>query len=191
MQTLTTAKTAQAGQLPVTKQEAKAHLYLVNDDLDGRLDLALKAAIEYCESVTGRVLRVSYTVVQTYEGWPCAPVRFDWQPAYEISHIKYYDADNTLQTVSSSLYRLSQGNAASKLEFDEDFTYPSLYDRQDAVQVTYLAGYQTIANVPANAKAAVLLALERDWGDALPADAPRIERSLATLLGSIDTGAYR
>lgn len=191
MQTLTTAKTTAANQLPVSLQEAKLHLRIASEDLDDGVDLALRAAVEYCEAVTGRVLRVSYTVVQSYAGWPCLPVRFDWNPAYSISHVKYYDADNTLQTVSSSLYRLSQGNAASVLEFDEDFTYPTFYDRRDAVQVTYLAGYATVSDVPACAKHAVLLALERDWGDTPANEVPRIERALAAKLAAVDTGGYR
>lgn len=191
MQTLTTAKATEFASLPLTRQQVKLHLRIANDDLDEAVDLALRSAVEYCEAVTGRVLRVSYTVVQSHNRWPCAPVRFDWQPAYSISHVKYYDADNTLQTVSSSLYRLSQGNAASTLEFDQDFTYPALYSRSDAVQVTYLAGYSSVANIPPNALGSILLCIEKNWGDTAPADIPRIERALSATLSSIDIGAYR
>lgn len=190
--TRTTAKATAANQLPVSLQESKTHLYLVNEDQDARVSLALSAAVDYCESVTGRVLRVSHTIVESYDGWPCSPVGFDYQPVYEISSVKYYDADNAQQTVSSSNYRLVQGNTGAVLEFDQDYTFPTTYDRSDAVQVTYLAGYSDVATVPAAAKQAVLLKLQQDWGDVEnTVQANALERSIKQLLASVDTGAYR
>lgn len=172
-------------------QQAKLHLRIASDDLDEGVSLALNAAVDFCERQIGRSLRVAHTVVQSYSQWPCAPVRFDWQPAYTISHIKYYNADNTLTTVSSSDYRLIPGNATCSLEFGQDFTFPSLYDRSDAVQITYLAGYATLTDVPAAAKVAVLLALSLDWGDLTPQQAVETQRSLTAKLASVDPGMYR
>lgn len=189
--TLTTALTTADNELPVTLQQAKNQLDIVNQDDDDEIRLCLNAAVDYCERVTGRSLRVSHTVVQSYSQWPCSPVRFDWQPAYTVSSVKYYDTDNTEQTVSSSLYRLVQGNVASKLEFDQDFTFPSLYARSDAVKVTYLAGYSTISDVPAAAQKAVLLVLENTYGNVEGVMPGPLERAIATLLTSVDTGAYR
>lgn len=189
--TLTTSLTTSSNQLPVTLQQAKNQLDIVNDDNDAEIRLCLDAAIDYCERVTGRSLRVSHTVTQSYSQWPCAPVRFDWQPAYSISSVKYYDADDTLQTVDSDDYRLIQSNVASVLEFGQAFAFPATYDRSDAVQVTYLAGYATVSDVPACARHAILLALQKDWGSTPVNEIPRIERALATKLAAIDTGAYR
>ena len=189
--TRTTAKTTDEASLPVSLQQAKLHLRIASDDLDEAVSLNLHAAIDYCERVTARVLRVSHTVVQSYSQWPCSPLRSDWQPARSITSVTYYDADNAQQTVSSSDYRLIQGNAGAILEFDQDYTYPTLYDRSDAVQVTYLAGYASMADVPATAKKAILLKLKLDWGDTPPAELVCIERSLAYELASFDTGTYR
>lgn len=191
MQTLTTAKTTADNELPVTVQQAKNQLDIVNDDDDLEIRLCLGAAIDYCERVTGRSLRVSHTVVQSYSQWPCAPVCFEWQPAYSITHVKYYDSDDAIQTVSSSLYRLIKGNAASKMEWRRDFARPALSDRSDAVQVTYLAGYADIADVPDAAKKAVLLVLENTWGNVEGVMPGPLERSIGTLLAAVDTGAYR
>ena len=175
----------------MTLQQAKSHLWIVNEDFDERLGLALKAAIDYCETVTGRVLRVSKTVVQSYDGWPCSPVRFDYQPAYSITSVTYYDADNAQQTVSASNYRLVQGNVGAVLELDADYSKPTVYERADAVQVTYLAGYEDLSNVPDAAKYAILLTLETQWGGKTNIEADAVERSVGSLLATIDVGAYR
>lgn len=188
-QTNTTAKTTE---LPVSLQEAKTHLRIYSEGLDEDVRLKLAAAVEYCEDVTGRVLRVSHTVAQKYPSWPCNPVRLDRQAAYSVSSVAYYDADGNSQTVDSANYRLHQSsNAASYLEIDSDFSRPSLEARDDAVTVTYLAGYSSLDYVPNSAKMAILLQLSLLWGDLMPAELGATERARDALLASISPGQYR
>jgi uncharacterized phiE125 gp8 family phage protein len=184
-----TTVTAKSSDLPVTLAEAKTHLRLLSDDLDIEVNALLEAATEYCESVCGRSLRVSQTLAQKYDGWPCSPVRFDRQPVTAIASVKYRDGDDVEQTVSSTNYRLlASSEAAAVLEFDVDFTRPTLSDRADAVTVTYTAGY---AEVPARAKAAVNLKLAELFGNLDERMLPANERSIASLLGTLDWGCYR
>ena len=78
-------------------------------------------------------------------------MKFDREPVLSVTSVKYYDASNALQTLASSYYRLhQQSETAAELGWDDTtFTTPSLYDRDDAVQITYAVGYAT---VPATAK---------------------------------------
>jgi len=184
-----TTVTEKSSDLPVTLEEAKAHLRLLSSDLDVHVEGLLEAAVEYCESVIGRSLRTSTTLTQTYDGWPCNPVRFDRQPVLAIGSVKYRDPDDTEHTVTSNNYRLLPSSEASAvLEFDEGFVPETLAGRADAVTVTYVAGYE---DPPARAKAAILLKLSELFGNLDERKVTANERSINTLLGSLDWGCYR
>lgn len=187
-----TAVTAKSSDLPVTLAEAKEHLRILSDDLDVEIQAALEAAIEYCESVVGRSLRVSHTLTQTYCQWPCSPVRFDRQPVKSITSVTYCDDDGASQTVSTSDYRLQPStNAGAVLEWDDGFSYPSLDARLNAVTITYVAGYADIASVPAMAKYAVKLKLKELFGDMGEREQAATVRACDALLSQIEWGAYR
>lgn len=187
-----TTVTAKSSDLPVTLAEAKTHLRLLSDDLDTEVNALLEAATEYCESVCGRSLRVSHTLTQKYDGWPCSPVKLDRQPVTAIGSVKYRDADDVEQTLSASNYRLLvSSEAAAVLEFDEDFSAPTLNGRADAVTVTYTAGHASIDDVPQRAKAAIRLKLAELFGNLDERMLPANERSIASLLGTLDWGCYR
>lgn len=176
--------------------EAKSHLRILQNDLDGGVELARQAAVCYVEDRLGRSLRETETIVQSYPQWPCNPVRFDRHPVKAITSVTYYDADNSLQTVSSSDYRLLETTrAASVLEFDSQFSRPSLYGRSDAVLVTYTAGYAVNGagdiEIPPQAKWAILLRLEHDWGDLMPREQVANERAVESLLSTVEWGGYR
>jgi uncharacterized phiE125 gp8 family phage protein len=191
-----TTVTAKSSDLPVTLAEAKTHLRLLSDDLDTEVVALLEAATEYCESVCGRSLRVSQTLTQKYDGWPCSPVRFDRQPVTAITSVTYYDADDASQTVSSSNYRLlASSEAAALLEFDSDFTRPTLSDRADAVTVTYTAGYASIEAVPQRARQAIKLLIGHwfNHGEAVNIGniTTEVPMSTGALLQSLEWGCYR
>lgn len=187
-----TTVTAKSSDLPVTLEEAKTHLRLLSSDLDEHVAGLLEAAVEYCETVCGRSLRVSHTLTQSYDGWPCGLVRFDRHPVTAVSHVKYYDPDDVLTTVDSSNYRLHlSSEAAAVLEFDADFTRPTLSYRDDAVIVTYTAGYATLDDVPHRAKAAINMKLAELFGNLDERMVAPNERAIASLLGTLDWGCYR
>lgn len=184
-----TTVTAKSSDLPVTLEEARTHLRLMPGDLDTHVAALLDAATEYCETVCGRSLRVSHTLTQKYDGWPCGLVKFDRQPVTAITSVTYYDADDASQTVSSGNYRLlASSEAGAVLEFDADFTKPTLSDRVDAVTITYTAGY---TEVPARAKAAIMLKLAELFGNLEERALAANERAIGSLLGTLDWGCYR
>lgn len=187
-----TTVTAKSSDLPVTLEEAKTHLRLLSSDLDEHVAGLLEAAVEYCETVCGRSLRVSQTLTQKYDGWPCGAVAFDRQPVTAITSVTYRDADDATQTLASSNYRLLvSSEAAAFMEFDEDFSAPTLNGRADAVTVTYTAGYASLADVPARAKAAVKLKLTELFDNSDERMIAANERSVAMLLGTLEWGCYR
>lgn len=188
VQTTTTAKDAI---LPLTLAEAKAHLRILGDDLDSEVDAALTAAVEYCETVTGRALRLSHNVTQTYEEWPCDPVRLSRQPVRSIASVTYYDADGSSQTVDTQWYRLiAGGDHAAVLEWEDQFTEPTLDERMDAVAINYVAGYAA-NEVPQLAKSAIKMVLSEIFGDLDERQATAVRTTANRLLSAIDWGSYR
>jgi len=156
--TETVAPTAE----PVTRAEAKIYSRIDITTDDSLIDSLITAAREEAEYYTNRSFcRRTYRADIPYFAdtmWlPLGPV-------ISISSIKYYDtssptvltslATNTFQLVRDKVVRVHGG------------TWPSIYPRHDAVQITYVAGYAPTSspeveaeNVPARVKAAIYLAV--------------------------------
>lgn len=65
-------------------------------------------------------------------------------PVKSIESVKYYDAQNALQTISSSEYYLMDFGLPNKLIFKDTFSVPTLYNRPDALQIEFTSGMATI-----------------------------------------------
>ena len=84
-------------------------------------------------------------------------------PVISISSVKYYDANNALQSVDPSLYFVTDDDVP-RLRFTAGFVAPVTFVRDDAVRVDYVAGYAPVgsppdyaAGVPSEIKDAILL----------------------------------
>jgi uncharacterized phiE125 gp8 family phage protein len=148
---------ASPGSEPVSKTEAKKHLEIATGDTahDDHVDDLIQAGREVFEYDTQSLL-VSRTVVENLDFFPDECWRFYYRPVSSITSIKYYDANNEQQTLSSAIYTLDAPNRRILLAVDQD--WPEIESRWDAVEVTYVAGY---SSVPEDAKQAIKL-----WIDA-------------------------
>lgn len=151
----------------VTWDEANTHLRLDGDTSQQTyvetLVAAATAHLAGYSGVLGRCL-VNETWRQDFSDWPASGVlRLPFTDVSSVT-VKYYDADNAEQTVSSSLYETLEDARGSYIRFLDGFTSPTVYDdRSDGVQVTLVAGFgAAAANVPAALRAAVLL-LTAHW----------------------------
>lgn len=138
---------------PIDLTAAKAHLKVEHSDEDSLITSYLDAATQYVETLSGLHL-VSQTWEQHQHGFYCLNYLLKL-PVQSITHIKYYDGDNVLQTLDSSAYRL-QAPYKGRAWLEATDTWPSTYCRSDAVQIRFVAGFST---VPERAKQAVRLAL--------------------------------
>jgi uncharacterized phiE125 gp8 family phage protein len=142
---------------PVTLAEAKNHLRVDSDDEDTFIEALVTAATAHLDGhsgVLGRAL-VTQTWRQDFDGFSDA-LRLPLFPVASITHVKYYDADNALQTLSSSVYSLFVDGGGAYVALAPDQEWPSSYSRVDAVAVTYVAGL-AVGSVPMPIKAAILL----------------------------------
>uniref|UniRef100_C5CJQ0 Phage gp6-like head-tail connector protein n=1 Tax=Variovorax paradoxus (strain S110) TaxID=543728 RepID=C5CJQ0_VARPS len=204
---------------PVTIEEAFVHLRLDDPTEDNPDTAAVEAQIvsarEQCEQITRRAF-VQQTLRLTRgparrngerRGW-------DWfigggcvawgdiellrPPFIEMVSLKYFDDANTQQTVAPADYFVTS-DLVPKLRFVNGFSTPSIYLRDDAIQVEYVAGYAPKpadpdaepptqidyrANVPASIKQAILLAVQLQYDELTPDKRKALENARDALLSS-------
>jgi uncharacterized phiE125 gp8 family phage protein len=141
---------------PITLAQAKNQLFLAESDTsqDVELTLRIQAAREQWEADTDSVM-LTQTLSATAENFRGREFDLPSRPIQSITHVKYYDSSNVLQTLSSSLYSLDAKERSVELNWDA--SWPTTYTRWNSVIVTYVAGNATVAAVPAIAKQAMLL----------------------------------
>jgi len=127
---------------PLDRTELKSsHLRVSGTDDDTYLDGLIAAARIVTETQIGRAL-ITQTWQANLEGFPSWRVlTLEKSPIQSITHIKYYDADDVLQTLDSSLYTLDVTVSPARIVLNYGESWPLTYSRADAVQITYVAGY--------------------------------------------------
>lgn len=167
---------------PVTLSEAKTQLFLAQSDTsqDAELVRRIQAAREQWEHDTDSVL-LTQTLSATSERFCGRKIVLSGRPIASVTHIKYYDASNAQQTLSGSLYSLDIQSRTIHLNWDA--SWPTTYDRWDAVLVTYVAGTASVAAVPAIAKQAMLLLIAYyHFGNRGDNDRPNDQRAYENLV---------
>jgi uncharacterized phiE125 gp8 family phage protein len=142
---------------PVTLTEAKAHCRVDHTDDDTLIGLLISSATAHLDGyagILGRAL-VTQTWRQDFGGFS-DPLRLALCPVASISSITYFDADNATQTLAGSVYGLFTDEFGAYVALKPDQSFPSVYSREDAVSVTYVAGVAD-SDVPAPIKHAILL----------------------------------
>lgn len=113
-------------------------------------------------------------------------------PLISVESVQYYDTSNTLQTVSTSDWYTTD-DAIPELRLKQEAIVPVTYVRQDAVRVTYWAGYpvdgspgttraEQIANVPKEAIDAIILGVQVLYDDMAPDERDRLVRAQKAIL---------
>ena len=157
-----------AASLPVTLAELKAELlsYAQSTANDAIITQKLYEATDYVQNETQRQF-IQATWKQTWDTWPddpcgmkgngTGPLKIALQPLYSVSSVKYYDANGTQQTVSSSSYWVDVDSKPPRVKFKPTvFAWPPTEAwRPGAVEVTFIAGYANAAAVPYMAKLAI------------------------------------
>jgi uncharacterized phiE125 gp8 family phage protein len=113
-------------------------------------------------------------------------------PFAALGLVQYYDEANALQTLDAANYYTTD-EQVPELRFVTAFSAPTVYDRPDAVRVTYSAGYPALgsppesqadyaANVPKPLCDAILLGVQLLYDQLDPADREAIERTREALV---------
>jgi len=139
---------------PVTTAEIQEYCRILETQ-DATLVAALGiAARDAIEGLTNRLL-INTTVVAYWRKFPKALV-LPFAPVSSITSVKYYDADNDIQTLAATEYDTDLNHDPAYICPAYGKTWPDIYSRPDAVQVTYVVGYgATGDDVPEALKVAV------------------------------------
>ena len=141
-----------------TTAQAKAHLKVDVSDDDTIIDNIVLAATQSCEIFTNQYF-IDTVVTQYSDTWSDIYQLYK-SPVDSITHIKYYDSDDSLQTLSSSNYILDGASKPARIGIAVDGELPNLSDRINAVEVKYTVGYGTASSdVPEGIRQAVLLTI--------------------------------
>ena len=155
--TVVTRATAQ----PVDLQAVKSHLRIKHDDDNSTIARLVRAATRWAEGLTGRKF-VSETYDWRLPRFPAGRcIEMPRAPLSSVTSVKYQDVDDSQQTFAAASYNVSTPtDKPGVLELDADKSWPSIYDRRDAVEIRFVAGYGTPAKCPDDVKAAICLHVE-------------------------------
>lgn len=164
---------------PVTLAEAKTHLRIdVTDSAytidDSYITTLIGVAREWCENYLDRSL-IDKTLIQSYDDFtfgnmpvwgkdfkPIADymlpaLALPGSPIRSVTSLKYTDINGIEQTLAATEYSLFVRNERGYLILGYGKSWPQIRPEPDAVRITYVAGYATVADVPVAIKQAILL----------------------------------
>lgn len=140
---------------PVTIAEARKQCELGTSTAhDDHLELLIQAAREQWEHDTDScvITQVWSVTLDRFRG---IEIELPKRPIAEIADVQYYDSNNVLTALDDAVFSFDA--AARKLHLNSQQSWPDIYDRWDAVIVTFVCGVDTAAEVPAIQKQAIRL----------------------------------
>jgi len=140
--------------LPITRADAKTHLRITHTSHDDLIDDLIYAAAKEFENYTNLCLTAQSWYLVLNQAEVNERIEFFKYPVSSVTSVSYYDADNTLTTLSSTDYTLFKGRPSSII-FDD---VPSTYDRDDSMTIRFVGGY---AVLPFDIKQALLARIYR------------------------------
>jgi len=149
--------------LPVFAQDVKADLGIASDEIvhDRKIETLIQAAtalVSGPEGIVGKPL-----INQT---WKLSVIDYDrydrivlpLTPVVSITSIEYYDSTETLQELDTEDFDLFGDEDNAFIRPKTGITWPSVYDRPDAIMVTFVAGFGVSPDyIPENIKQAIRL----------------------------------
>jgi len=155
---VTTKRTTPPASEPISLSEVKAHVRVDSTDDDTLLTGLIAAAVAHLDGqgVLGRAM-----ITQSWSQWVSQSpgvVRLTVGPFQSLTSVEYYDVDNALQTGTLTDFEIRLDGDFVLVKPKEDHVWPHAYIRQDAIKITYVAGFgDAAADVPQSVRQAMLL----------------------------------
>ncbi len=145
-------RTVPVSSWPITVDEVKQHVRVGHSDEDAMLQGLLESAFDTVGEMTGRVL-----AQETWEaGFDCVhgDLRLPKSPIIAVTGIAYYDENDVNQAAVQSDFYLFLDQDYSILRPKTGKAWPVTSRREDAIRVTFTAGYPAL---PSALRAAILM----------------------------------
>lgn len=171
---------------PVSLPEIKKQLSLAeaSSQWDAFLRDAIQQAREQFEYDTGVVCCTS-TWAEKLDEWPADYFILHRRPVASVSSITYLDTDGASQTWASSNYTLDANRTEPTIFLTYGATFPAIRTIENAITITYVAGYGAATAVPKLVKQAILLAAANAFVQRTP-----FEQGSVTPAGPMGFDAY-
>lgn len=153
---------AEASTLFVTPEEVQRNLRITNNAEWTVIIEKVKAATRYVEERAGKKISGDQFSLIKPSINASENVTFSHTPVYSIDSITYYDTDNEQQTYNIANLYFFQTEDCAYLEPLAGNSWPEVYDRPDAITITYTTGYPSTIPPPHNLKQAIIL-LASHW----------------------------
>jgi uncharacterized phiE125 gp8 family phage protein len=121
---------------------------------DDHLALLIQAARQQWEHDTDSCVMTQVWSV-TLDSFPGVEIALPKRPIAEIADIQYYYNSNELLVLNENVFSFDA--TARRLHLNSQKSWPGIYDRWDAVTITFVCGVDTAAEVPAMHKQAIRL----------------------------------
>lgn len=149
---------------PVTLAELRAHARIdtAQTDDDATLTANITAAIEHIERLCG-IAMMTQTWKFYLDAFPSddQPLYVPRPPLQSVTSIQYIDENGVTQTLSSSDYKLDTakdpGSWPNRVALAYNETWPSTREETNAVTITAVCGFATVAEVPSALKRAIMM----------------------------------
>ena len=124
--------------MPYNLQEFKDHSRIIGTDDDASVLAYMLAAIANAEAYTWRPIGKQVWKLFLDAEEFTSYLFISKSPVISVDSIQYYDATNTLQTLSTNAYEVSLNDDPCRIKVN---TMPQIYNRLEAVCITFTCGY--------------------------------------------------
>lgn len=163
---------------PITVAEAKQQMRIESSDDDAYITRLIAAAVAYTDArgSLGRAMITQKWAQSFYEH--DSRVYLKIVPAKTLTAVKYYDTNNVQQTATTSDYMLVANDDWAYVEPVSGKTWPSTYNRTDAIRLEFEAGYGAAASdVPQQVRHALMM-LVAHWYENREDTAEKVPESI-------------
>jgi uncharacterized phiE125 gp8 family phage protein len=137
--------------------DVKAHLRVDHADEDAVIVGLMDAALAHLDGYRGILGRALVTQTWTVE-FPSFSDRLEIPLApVQSATVQYYDSTDSIQTLAASVYAVLTDGLSPYITLKYNQQWPQTYTRDDAVKITFVAGYGGASSVPPAIRAAALL----------------------------------
>lgn len=141
---------------PVTLPEAKAQLRVEHNEEDALIGSLIAVGRRKVELETGRAL-LTQTITTYLDEWPeCGRIDLPIYPAVAVTSINYIDPDGQTNVWPSENYNTRFTGMRASVWPAPDVDLPDLGAYPGAVEIIYTAGTDSVTDVPAELKHAIL-----------------------------------
>lgn len=171
-----TLKVATAATLyPLTLDEVKSYLRVVDATEDAVVEQCFRAAIEDAQRIQDRTfLTTTYTMKMDW--FPATDtILIPTSPLQSVTSIAYTDAQGASQTLSTDVYAVDTNREPPRITLKYAQNWPGTRGIANDVTITFVAGYTAASLVPYSAKVLILQLTGDYYENRQPTDANKVD----------------